>query len=39
VAGRRSSDAAGIEHFVHEVLDEMLAKSSKKNVPMTWRER
>ncbi|SDA10755.1 Putative molybdenum carrier [Nitrosospira sp. Nsp11] len=30
VAGPRSSGAAGIEYFVHEVLDEMLAKSSKK---------
>jgi hypothetical protein len=30
VAGPRSSGAAGIEQFVHEVLDEMLAKSSKK---------
>jgi hypothetical protein len=30
VAGPRSSGAAGIEHFVHEVLDEMLANSSDK---------
>ena len=30
VAGPRSSGAAGIEHFVHEVLDEMLARSSDK---------
>ena len=30
VAGPRSSGAPGIEQFVHEVLDEMLAKSSKK---------
>lgn len=30
VAGPRNSGAAGIEQFVHEVLDEMLAKSSDK---------
>ncbi len=30
VAGLRSSGEAGIEQFVHEVLDEMLANSSDK---------